>query len=53
MRSRIATANSGPVLGDVARVDGSMLLIPTLPSDAVCSQRSRFGEDLIPNVTVQ
>ena len=35
MRSRIAAAISGPVFGDFATLEGSMLLMPIVPSDAV------------------
>ena len=35
MRSRIVAASSGAVLGGFATVDGSMLLMPVDPSDAV------------------
>jgi hypothetical protein len=42
MRSRIAAASSGPVFGDLATLDGSMLLMPIVPSDAVRRTATHF-----------
>jgi hypothetical protein len=42
MRSRIAAASSGPVCGDFATLDGSMLLMPVEPSDALTRTATHF-----------
>src|SRR6187200_2464418 len=42
IRSRIAAASSGPVLGDLATLEGSMMLMPIVPSDAVSRTTTHF-----------
>src|SRR5688572_13710268 len=40
--SRIAAASSGPVCGDLATLEGSMLLIPIAPSESVMRTTTHF-----------